>query len=286
MNMISKLRPNQYSKTLILLLVIVDIIAITFSFNLTLWLQREVIEYNSPGYSSFAFAWLLLWIIISLFAEAYSMDNHRRIRKIFGYTFKLSLLHLPLSASVALMMGLNTLSFTFLADIYLLFITFSVGIKSSTLLLYRYICNLEKNKHRVVIVGYTPSGLNLHRYFTEGKSSGYHFAGFFDNNTNHPLVVGDIEHMKKYCVRENVNEIFYALPYDSKLIQEISSFADDNFIRFGILQDIGDIQVKTLHSAVYDNNLPVLSLKASAEKNESIKASYQKALSVLRSLNL
>ncbi|WPP51426.1 nucleoside-diphosphate sugar epimerase/dehydratase [Catalinimonas niigatensis] len=284
--MISKLRPNQYSKALIVLLVIVDIIAITFSFNLSLWLQQDVTEYNNPGYSSFAFAWLLVWVIINLFADAYSMDHHRRIRKIFGYTFRLSLLHLPLSASLALIIGLNTFSFTFLTDIYLLFIAFSVGIKSIILLVYRYICNLEKNKHRVVIVGYTPSGLNLHRYFTEGKSSGYHFAGFFDNNTNHPLVMGDLERMKRFCVRENVNEIFYALPYDNALIKEISSFADDNFIRFGILQDIAGIQVRTFHSDIFDNNLPVLSLRSSTEKHENLRTGYHKALSVLRSLNL
>lgn len=286
MNMISKLRPNQYSKALIVLLVIVDIIAITTSFNLSLWLQQDVAENYNPGYSSFAFAWLLLWVIISLVTEAYSMDNHRRIRKIFGYTFKLSLLHLPLSASLALIIGLNTLSFSFLADIYLLFITFSVGIKSVILLIYRYICNLEKNKHRVVILGYTPSGLNLHRYFTEGKSSGYQFAGFFDNDANHPLVMGDLERMKRFCIRENVNEIFYALPYDNELIKEISKFADDNFIRFGILQDIGDIKAKTLHSDIFDNNLPILSLKSTAEKRENIRGSYHKALNVLRSLNL
>lgn len=286
MNMISKLRPNQYSKALIVLLVIVDIIAIAASFNLSLWLQQEGVNHNIPKYPSFAFSWLLLWVIISFFADAYSMDNHRRIRKIFGYTFKLSLVHLPLSALVAAVIGLNSLSFNFIANIYLLFITFSVGIKGSILLIYRYICNLEKNRHRVVIVGYTPSGLNLHRYFTEGKSSGYYFSGFFDNDVNHPLVVGDIERMKKFCIRENVNEIFYALPYDSNLIQEISSFADDNFIRFGILQDIGGIKVKTLFSEIYDNDLPVLSVKSSADRHENIKTSYQKALSVLRSLNL
>ncbi|MEK6480677.1 hypothetical protein WJR50_24245 [Catalinimonas sp. 4WD22] len=286
MNMISKLRPNQYSKTLIVLLVIVEILAVVFSYQFTFWFWQEVLDYSQPEYKSFTLAWLLLWIIVSLFANAYTVENHRRIRKIFAYTFKLALIHLPLSATIAFIMGLNQLSFTFLADLYLFFITFSIGIKSATLLVYRYICNLEKNKQRVVIIGYTPAGINLHKYFTEGKSSGYHFAGFFDNNVSSPLVVGKLTQLKNYCIRENINEIFYALPYDDKLIQEISGFADENFIRFGILQDIGGVKVKSLHSDIYGNNLPVLSIKTESEGKENLKSGYLKAISVLRSLNL
>ena len=140
---------------------------------------------------------------------------------------------------------------------------------------------------RVVIVGYTASGLNLFRYFSEDRSSGYEFLGFFDNEAKHPLVKGDLRALKKFCVRENVNEIFFAQSYDHLMIKDISHFADDNFIRFGILQDIGGIDVSRVHSSIYDNNLPVLSLKASkVDKRETSKRGYQRALSVLRSLNL
>ncbi|MDF9796789.1 FlaA1/EpsC-like NDP-sugar epimerase [Catalinimonas alkaloidigena] len=286
MNMISKLRPNQYSKTLIVLLVIVETLAIVFSYQFIFWFWQDILDYSQPAYKSYTLAWLLLWVTVSLLTNAYTVENHRRIKKIFAYTFKLALIHLPLSAAVAIIMGLDQLSFTFLADLYLLFIIFSIGIKSIALLYYRYICNLEKNKQRVVIVGYTPAGMSLHKYFTDGKSSGYHFAGFFDNNISSPLVVGNLKQLKNYCTREKINEIFYALPYDDKLIQDISSFADENFIRFGVLQDIGGVKVKSLHSDIYGNDLPVLSIKTETEGKESLKSGYLKAISVLRSLNL
>lgn len=284
--MISKLRPNQYSKSLIVLLVILEAIAVYFSYEITYWFWQDVLDYSRPEYKSFTLAFVLLWVIISLFSNAYSVDHHRRIRKIFGYTFKLSLVHLPLSAAMAYIMGLDQLSFAFIADLYLLFIISSVSLKSTSLLIYRYICNLEKNKHRVLILGYTTSGVNLQKYFTEGKSSGIHFAGFLDDEVSSPLVLGKMSELRNICLRENINEVFYALPYQDNLIQDISAFADENFIRFAILQDMGGIKVKSLQSDVYGNDLPVISIKTEAEKREGLKSGYLKALSVLRSLNL
>jgi len=284
--MISKLRPNQYSRIFIALLVVIEMISLALSFNLTLWMRDEVVTYTKPAYQSFAFAWMLLWVVLSLLTDTYAVGIYRKIRKVFGATFKIALLHLPISALLAFFMGMDQLSFTFLADIYLLFITLSVGVKAASILCYRYLCNLEKNKNRAVILGYTPAGLNLHRYFTKSKVNGYKFVGFFDDNVKNPMILGDVDQMKKFCIRENVNEIFYALPYDSIAIQELSKFADENFIRFGILQDLGSQKVKSMQSDIYDNDLPVLSLKSSLDARESIKAGYQKALSVLRSLNL
>jgi putative colanic acid biosynthesis UDP-glucose lipid carrier transferase len=269
------------------MLLFVDVLATVLTFLLAADYFDFADRYVVAEFQSLGLSWLLLWITICLFNDSYEVNQHRRIMRIIGYTLKSSVIHLPFTGAIAYVIGMDHLSFQDLLILYSVFMLTSATIKIGLLLVYRYIRSRDKNKLRVVIVGYTTSGLNLYRYFSEDRSSGYQFLGFFDDKVNHPLVKGDLRALKKFCVRENVNEIFFAQPYDHTLIKDISHFADDNFIRFGILQDIGGIDVSRVHSSIYDNNLPVLSLKASkVDKRETSKRGYQRALSVLRSLNL
>src|SRR5919107_883809 len=73
------------------------------------------------------------------------------------------------------------------------------------------------NEKRVVIVGAGYAGNELYHYFIKDKSLGYKFMGFFDDAPEIPslLIKGKIKHLKDYCIRENINEIYYALSLTS-----------------------------------------------------------------------
>lgn len=279
-------KPSQYSKAFYVLLAVLDVFITLIVFAQSQNILSNYQEYGLSDIYTFGFAWLLLWVIISVFSGGYEVNQHRRLNRMIRNTFKIAFLHLPFAAVVAYLIGLEKLSFTDLTTFYGMFIAFALLIKSVLLASYLFIRNLEKNKNKVVIVGYTKTGMNLYRHIIEDRSSGYTFAGFFDDHVKNDLVVGDLRKLKKHCVRENVNEIFLALPYDKDLICDISSFADDNFIRFAILQDIGSKELNPVHSMIYDNNLPVFSLKASRRTRSSFEQHQQRALSMIKNLNL
>src|SRR5690606_14244070 len=92
---------------------------------------------------------------------------------------------------------------------------------------------------------------------------GYKFRGFFDNQfTNFDInndVKGSLEEVKSFCIREDIDEIFYTLPNDVEYVKELSEFADDNFIHFALVQDAAGFRYRKIDARLYDNGrIPIL----------------------------
>jgi putative colanic acid biosynthesis UDP-glucose lipid carrier transferase len=116
---------------------------------------------------------------------------------------------------------------------------------------------------RVVIVGATRSGKELYDFFRSHDSSGYIFKGFFDNYpnfdiVNRRLVKGTIDDLKEFCERENVDEIYFALPLTHKdLLARLTKFADDQCIYFRIAPDFSEV-VRSSHYVYLYDSIPVV----------------------------
>lgn len=279
-------KPDQYSKASKVLLLALDMSAAFFVFWQAKSILGNTFSFSTTDTYTFGLVWLLLWVTIGIFINGYEVDQHRTLNRIISNTFKIAFFHLPFAGGIAFLIGLNGLTFSDLVSLYGLFISMIILIKSTLLVIYRFIRNLEKNRNKAVIIGYTKAGINLYQYLVSERAFGYTFAGFFDKDKSNPLVQGDLRMLKKYCVRENIDEIFYALPYDNELIHDISSFADDNFIRFAILQDIGSKEFSASRSMVYDNGLSVFSLREPKKTRSNQDRPYQRALSIIKNVNL
>src|SRR6185369_2399409 len=94
------------------------------------------------------------------------------------------------------------------------------------------------------------------------QAAGYQFKGFFDDrhqesSENHPYTVGKLNHVKEFCLRENIDEIYFALPLThDQLLQDIAKFADDNFIYFRIAPDFSNVVKEKCHIFLL-NSVPV-----------------------------
>lgn len=113
---------------------------------------------------------------------------------------------------------------------------------------------------RVVIVGAGEYAIDLYRLFNSDKSISYKFLGFFDNNTeNNPYknhIKGDIHSLKGFCLKEEVDEIYFTLPLtEKKLIKDISRFADDNFIYFRMVGNLKEADNEIATSLVLQKRL-------------------------------
>ena len=279
-------KPDQYSKASKLILLALDVSTALLVFSQAKNILGNTFPFSTTDTYTFGFVWLLLWITVSIFINGYEVDQHRTLNRIISNTFKIAFFHLPFVGGIAFLIGFNGLAFSDLISLYGLFISMIILVKSTLLLTYRFIRNLEKYRNKAVIIGYTPAGVSFYQYLISEKAFGYTFAGFFDKDKTNPLVLGDMRMLKKFCVRENIDEIFYALPYDKALIQDISSFADDNYIRFAVLQDIGSKELSTIRSEVYDNGLSVFSLREPRRNRVNQDRPYQRALSIIKNMNL
>jgi putative colanic acid biosynthesis UDP-glucose lipid carrier transferase len=153
---------------------------------------------------------------------------------------------------------------------------------------YHYYRKTDYSFNKFVIVGAGTSGSALYKYLNVNQSFGNKFMGFFDDQSeNSPckdLIKGQIKDLKSYCLQENINEIYFSLPLSSKeLINDLSSFADQNFLHFRIIPDFGGIMGKDVNMYLYDN-VPILTIRREPLEftgNKILKRSFDIAFSLL-----
>ena len=287
---LTKLKKNRYSKSLIVLLLLLDIFSILFSFKLGYFYAFEIDAVLQDHYVSFATIFVLAWIVSALFCEIYQTENLSKVRNIISSTvlsfvFHFFIISLYLFGFHAYDYPADFVTVTYLASIVIITLLKIILLQS-----YRYYRNLDKNRKKVVVIGYTNSGKSLYDFFVTNQTLAYKFLGFFDNNVtpgkNHEtLIKGGLADVKSYCIRENIDEIFYALPNNIEYVRDLAKFADDNYIYFGLVQDAGGLVESRVDTHLYDNGkIPILTPRREPLRfffNRQVKRAFDVAFSIL-----
>ena len=261
---LSKFRKNRYSKTLVVLLLLLDLLSIYGSFKLSYYYTVEAFAQLESYYLSLSAIFLLAWVVAALFCDLYQIDSLSRIKKII-YSTAVSFVFHFIIINIYLF-GFQTYQYPpeFLLYTYALSVAAIITFKVILLLSYRYYRNLDKNRKKVIIVGYTAAGRNLHDFFLKNDSLAYKFMGFFDDNQHsreyyQAPIKGSLQDIKAYCLREDIDEMFYALPNHVEMVRDLAKFADDHYIYFGIVQDVGGLVEKRVDTHMYDNGkIPIM----------------------------
>jgi putative colanic acid biosynthesis UDP-glucose lipid carrier transferase len=133
---------------------------------------------------------------------------------------------------------------------------------------------------RVVIVGNNTVAGKLFNFFTSEKAIAYKYMGSFElNSTEH------IEAFKKYCVAEQIDEVYFSRPLNENiLLNDLADFADKNFIYFRIAtQETQQAKTNELVSYFIDE-VPVIALRnepLSSRWNQITKRSFDIVFSLL-----
>jgi putative colanic acid biosynthesis UDP-glucose lipid carrier transferase len=270
-----------------IVLLIVDVLIIFGVFRLIDYIQRDDWQFVGDYPMFFAVFALLWWILAGHFVSEVPLDRLTTYyEKLWGLV-RTFLLH-----AIVLTIGMILLHVRLLPLRYLLLLycVAAVSVVSGRLFLaflhrtYRY--RLTKLHSRFVIVGMSRSGYDLHHFLTMHDPLGNQCLGFFadgpaSGELQH-LLRGNLANLKEFCIREKVDEIYFALPLDqTELIQELSTFADENFIMFRIVPDFEG----TLHKGVdvhYNSHGPILTVRRhplGIRANQIIKRSFDLAFS-------
>lgn len=134
---------------------------------------------------------------------------------------------------------------------------------------YKIITYSIKKKKTFVIIGDTPTARRLTELFSDSSVTVKRFRGIFDNNTQvsnelRMYHLGGLNDVKKYCLENKVDEIYYTLPNQKEYLNDLRRFADDNFIFLGIVPDLDLDEDFKLRTHIIDHKgIPVLSYERS-----------------------
>jgi len=204
------------------------------------------------------------WIATGLLVEIYHISKYSLMRSVSINLLSAVLIHAGLMlVLVTVFRVYDTVNIRAMIALYATVSTLMVGSRVFYKLIWKYFEFSGFDIRRVVIVGTTRSGKALHEFFKTHDPSGYIFKGFFDNYpnfeiVNRKLVKGPIDDLKEYCERENIDEIYFALPLTHKdLLERLTRFADDQCIYFRIAPDFSEV-VRDSHYVYLYDSIPVL----------------------------
>jgi len=130
--------------------------------------------------------------------------------------------------------------------------------------------NLLMDSRAIVIVGSGRIAMDIFQYFENHKHSGYKVIGFFDDKASRvaeiELYLGSVSDVIDFTLKNNVHEIFCALPTSqSKQIEQLMSEADRHLIRFKIIPEY--IKSKKLMQVENYDHIPVISVRPEPLEN-------------------
>lgn len=131
--------------------------------------------------------------------------------------------------------------------------------------LYKYIF-WQKS---IVIIGCNEKGQLLEQSLLKDSSGHNQLMGYFDSTEPEDAYykgkyLGTLNEVKGYALKNNIREIYYTLSNDTDYINDLSAFADQNFIFLGIIPDIKVQERKKIHTKyLEDVDLPVMSYEYS-----------------------
>ncbi len=250
-----------YSSILKVLIFIIDFWLIEMAFRAAneLGFAKTIPE---AQLTTFFLIFSLIWIIAGFFYKIYRIEALPLIKNISINLFNAFLTHVLMIVTILTTFHVFTISTTFLVAAYVIAATFIVGMRLFYKLMLKYIEFSGFDQRKVIIIGATGSGYALYHFFSEHQAAGYLFKGFFADHRDEPhinpqLLVGKLREVKSFCERENIDEIYFALPLaDDHLLQEFRQFADDNFIYFRIAPDFSKL-VSEKCNIFFINSVPV-----------------------------
>lgn len=249
-----------------LILLVTDILLIFGGFRLVWYVQRGDWWFGGNAPQMFAVFSLLWWTLGRHLASPDPTDRLPTYSEKIWALARTLLLHAVVLMTSVVLMRLRLLPVRYWL---LLYTTCGAAVMSGRLLmamLYRvYRARWARPHSRFVIVGASNTGLHLHHFVKLHDPVSNYFLGFFADasvpDDIRPMVLGGVHEVKDFCLREQVDEIYFALPLSrTALVEELSAFADEHFVAFRIVPDFEG----TLRKGVelhYNDYGPVLTVR-------------------------
>jgi putative colanic acid biosysnthesis UDP-glucose lipid carrier transferase len=285
------MKGKYYSRVIKVMIFIIDFWLIDLAFVIAkkIGLARSLSE---DQFTSFLITFGLIWIIAGFFNKIYRIDTTSLLRSISVSLFSTLLVHFLIISVILLGSHIYNVQPELLICLYLLTATLVIGFRLFYKLVLKYFQFTGFDQRKVVVIGASGSGAALHQYFTENESAGYHFEGFFDEDSNTPYelknkTIGTLnaDSINTFCIKNSIGEIYFALSNAHKeLLLNISKFADDNFIYFRVAPNFSESHHEN-GNVVLINSIPILTTRKEP-LGISFNANLKRVFDILFSLSV
>ena len=229
----------------------------TLSFTYFIEQKNFLLYYNLTYFISIS----LLGIIL-----------HKRmvtIEEILDNVLKQTLLHFILILPLIIITNrLSEFSFIFILTLCISEFLFCITWRISFRKLLEFVRTRKKYLRPVIILGGGTIAYELYSNIIENKTNGYKLLGVFDDKKtseeaiDKELIIGNLQEAIPFLEKNNVEEIFCALPLaDDKKALNILTYAENNLIRFYFVPDFKKYLSKKV-SLQFFNNIPIASLRS------------------------
>jgi putative colanic acid biosynthesis UDP-glucose lipid carrier transferase len=228
------------------------------------------IELGSSDVNYFLFfsVFTLVWIVASLLNDSYESDqiyHFSRFARSFATTLFIHLFIVMIYIATVKEYS-KELSRWFMLYSYIMTAGGVALFRGLLFMGYRYFDHANYNLHRVAIIGSDSVVQDLYQFFNSKKTQVFQM---FDQlkpgqtlEDSRQELQENIEDLKNFCLREEITEIYLSMSMaNQELIEDLSDFADNNFIHFRMvntipalgrlpvnLQFLGHIQVLSLRN--------------------------------------
>ncbi|MEL6843432.1 MAG: exopolysaccharide biosynthesis polyprenyl glycosylphosphotransferase, partial [Bacteroidota bacterium] len=173
------------------------------------------------------------------------------------------------------------ISRNFLFYSYLLSAGAMISFRGILIIAYKYYNNLTYNIRKIAVVGSDSSVSEIFRQFDSQNTTVYRFLEQVDPSLGfaerQALIRQTIDELKEFCLREQVNEIYLSIALvDETLVEEMSDFADKNFIYFRLVTSFNVFGRRSVN-VEFMGHVPVLSLRREPLKvllNRMVKRAF------------
>lgn len=277
---------SKNSRVIQILELVFDVMWINFAFGLIDWLNKY--EANVL----FVLVFILTWAVSGFLTGIYNFTDKWSVKEVVGNAVQTYLLQLLIVTLILFWLRDNNVTFLLpslksLFAISLIAITMIVISRLVVKLALKYFEFYGFNQRKIVIIGTGSSGQALHAFFKKELAAGYKLVGFFDDNPNpsiqKDLILGAFRDVKDYCLNNEVDEIYFALPPTyADLMNDFRSFAENNVIYFRYAPDFYDVVKSDFNIYLY-NSTPVLTTRKEPLDN-MMNAIAKRAFDVVFSL--
>ena len=279
---------NSNRKIFKVFVLVIEFIIINLSCKLAYFLRFG--EYSDPSetYVFFFVTFTLAWILASLFTNSYEQRkllNLNLFLQSFGATL---FVHIFLVTVFIVSVKMHILSREYLLYTYLTSTGAIFAFRSVLLLAYRYYNSMTYTIRKMALVGNDEGIAELYEHFDAKNTTIYRFLDQIDPTLpefeRQVLIRDEVDALKTFCKEEGINEIYMSLNLLSdELIEELSDFADDNFVYFRMVTDFQKLGHRSVNVDFFGHT-PILSLRKeplATVFNQTLKRGFDIAFSSL-----
>ncbi|MEX1241861.1 MAG: undecaprenyl-phosphate glucose phosphotransferase [Cyclobacteriaceae bacterium] len=283
------MRDKYHNVVIKVLIFIIDFWLIDIAFTFTLALGISAGSSAPKDVTAFFLIFSLIWIIAGFLFKVYRIDTVSLMRNISINLLATFVVHTLMIFAILTRFNVFNINSKFLVCLYIIAAILIISSRVLFKLVLKHFEFSEFDQRKVIIIGATGSGRALHQFFQQHEASGYKFKGFFyddepKNGYFNKLMAGDLSSIKAFCVREQIDEIYFTLPVTHKdLLEDILKFADDNFIYFRIAPDFGRAMEGNCNLFLL-NSIPVLTARKEPLRvafNATLKRAFDIGFSLL-----